>query len=193
MNSLEIIKVAGLVASGVAAGTFAWWRYRIADRNFRHEQFQAAATDLEKERSRETKPSGELRVRCVVMLGKVARKDPKTYHVAVMRIFEHLLTWTTVFSGGENVVDPEANDVIEVIRFVESRSDSRKCFEKREGYTFRLRGESPFYIGEGDRLFLRDEVLDNVAQKIRERGIDSQFLKDRHPDAYQNSLPDEHL
>lgn len=184
---LEAIKVFGLVGSGFLAAVFARWRYKIADRNLLQEQFKAAASDLAKERSRRIKPSGELRVSCVVMLGKVARQDPKGYHVAVMRIFEILLTWTTVFYGRREVVDPEANDVIEVIRFVESRSEKQKRIERKEGYTFRLRKESPFYIGKDGRLYLHDRVLPLVTEEMKERGIDSQFLSERHPDAYRES------
>ena len=127
------------------------------------------------------KASGMIRVSNIVVLGKLAREAPEEYHVAVMRIFEIFLTWTTVFAPEQTVVDVESNDVVEAIRFVESRTEKQRKAERRADYEFSLRGESPFYMGTDGRLRLKDEWVSKVREVLRKRNIHSPFMAERHP------------
>ena len=173
-----------LLAAGVAAA-FARWRYRTADAHLRQEKFHTASKLLADERSGETNPSNITRVSCITILGQLAREDPQTYHIAVMSIFENFLTWTTVFGGDRTVVDPDAEDTREAIRFIESRTRRQLKVEKKEGYEFGLRYftplRSPFRMEDG-RLLLTDEALPLVRKKVEELRIESRFLAERHPE-----------
>lgn len=79
------------------------------------------------------------------------------------------------------MVDVESNDVLEVIRFVESRTKKQCRAEKRAVYEFRLRGESPFNMGEDGRLHLKDEWVSRVREELGKRNIRSRFMAERHP------------
>ena len=182
---VEIGKGAGLVLAAGVAATFARWRYKTADAHLRQEKFRTASKLLADERSGETNPSNITRVSCITVLGQLARQDPKTYHIAVMSVFENFLTWTTVFGSDRTVVDPDAEDIREAIRFIESRTRKQLKVEQREGYEFRLRYfdslRSPFRMKDG-RLLLTNEALPLVRKKIEELGIESRFLAERHPE-----------
>ncbi|MDE0173697.1 MAG: hypothetical protein OYH76_00620 [Defluviicoccus sp.] len=182
---VEIGKGVGLLLAAGVAGTFARWRYMTADAHLRQEKFHTASKLLADERSGETNPSNITRVSCITVLGRLAREDPKTYHIAVMSIFENFLTWTTVFGGDRTVVDPDAEDTREAIRFIESRNRKQLKVERKEGYKFSLRYfdplRSPFRLKDG-RMFLTDEALPLVREKIKELGIESRFLAERHPE-----------
>ena len=182
---VEIGKGIGLVLAAGAAAVFARWRYKTADAHLRQEKFHTASKLLADERSGETNPSNITRVSCITVLGQLARQDPKTYHIAVMSIFENFLTWTTVFGGDRTVVDPDAEDTREAIRFIESRTRKQLKMEKKEGYEFKLRYfsplRSPFFMKNG-RLLLTDDALPLVRTKIEQLGIESRFLVDRHPE-----------
>ncbi len=178
---VEIGKAVVLALAAIAAALFARWRYQTADRQLLQERFQTASKLLAKERMKDENESGMIRVSSVVILGKLAQEEPEEYHVAVMRIFEIFLTWTTVFGPERRVVDPEANDVVEAIRFVETRTKRQKAAEKKANYKFRLRGESPFYMGEDSKLYLKDMWVPEVCHELRKRNIDSPFMVERHP------------
>ena len=79
----------------------------------------------------------------------------------VMRVFENLLTRTTVYRGDKPLVSPDSNDMIETINFVETRSKKQMAVEQKEGYTFCLQDGSPFYISKDGKLYLKDDVLMN--------------------------------
>lgn len=182
---IEIGKGAGLVLAAGVAAIFARWRYKTADDHLRQEKFHTASKLLAQERSSEVNPSNITRVSCITVLGQLARQDPKTYHIAVMSIFENFLTWTTVFADERTVVDPDAEDTREAIRFIESRTHKQLKIEQKEGYKFGLRyfGPlcSPFHMKEG-QLLLTEEALPLVRKKIEELGIESRFLAERHPE-----------
>lgn len=178
---VEIVKTALLVLAAVAAAVFARWRYQTADKQLRQERFQTASKLLAEERTPSGRESGMIRVSSVVMLGKLAREAPEEYHVAVMRILEIFLTWTTVFASDQAVVDVESNDVVEAIRFVETRNEKQKRAERRAGYKFILRGESPFYMATDGRLRLKDEWVPKVREELDKRNIHSPFMAERHP------------
>ena len=120
------------------------------------------------------------RVSSVVMLGMLAREAPGEYHVAVMRILEIFLTWPTVFAPERVVVDVESNDIVEAIRFVETRTEKQIRAESRAGYKFSVRGESPFYMGAGGKLRLRNEWVPKVRKELDKRNIHSPFMAERH-------------
>ena len=178
---VEGAKTALLVLAAGTAALFAGWRYRTADRQLRQEKFQTASKLLAEERAPCGKESGMIRVSSVVMLGKLAREDPKGYHVAVMRILEIFLTWTTIFDRERKVVDVESNDVVEAIRFVETRNRKQRRAERTAGYEFGLRGESPFYMGTDGKLRLKREWVPKVREELDKRNIDSPFMAERHP------------
>ena len=121
-----------------------------------------------------------IRVSSVVMLGKLARDAPEEYHVAVMRILEIFLTWTTVFAPERAVIDVESNDIVEAIRIVETRTEKQMRAERRAGYKFSVRGESPFYMGTDGKLRLRDKWVPKVREELDKRNIHSPFMAERH-------------
>ena len=178
---VEIVKMAPLIVAAVATAVFAAWRYGTADRQLRQERFQTASRLLAEERTPSGAESAMIRVSSIGVLGTLAREAPEEYHVAVMRIFEIFLTWTTVFSPERTVVDVESNDVAEAIRFVESRTETQRKVERKADYQFSLRGESPFYMGTDGRLRLKDEWVLKVREELGKRNIHSPFMAERHP------------
>lgn len=178
---VEIVRATLLFFAALVAALFAAWRYRIADRQLRQERFQTASRLLAEERTPSGRESGMIRVSSIVVLGKLAREAPEEYHVAVMRIFEIFLTWTTVFGSEQTVVDVESNDVVEAIRFVESRTEKQRRAERKADYEFGLRGESPFYMGTDGRLRLKHEWVSRVREELDKRNIHSRFMAERHP------------
>ncbi len=178
---VEIVKTTFLVAATCVAAWFARWRYQTADKQLLQERFWTASTMLAEERTRNGEESAMSRVSSVVMLGQLAREHPDEYHVAVMRIFEIFLTWTTVFAPERTVVDVESNDIVETIRFVETRNREQRKAEREAGYTFGVRGESPFNMGTDGRLRLKHEWVPAVRAELEKRHIRSPFMEERHP------------
>ena len=177
---VEIVKTAFLILAAAAAALFARWRYQTADKQLRQERFQTASRQLSEDRTPGGGESGMIRVSSVVMLGMLAREAPEEYHVAVMRILEIFLTWPTVFAAEQEVVDVESNDIVEAIRFVETRTEEQIRAERSAGYKFSVRGESPFYMGIDGKLRLRDEWVPKVRKELDKRNIHSPFMVERH-------------
>ena len=196
---VDIVTTILLTAAAVTAAFFARWRYTTADRQLQQQRFQTASKLLADERAvksfddKATTENGQpevrgqesamIRVSSIVMLGQLAHDAPEDYHVAVMRIFEIFLTWTTVFGNGRTIPDVESNDVVEAIRFVESRTHKQMLAERRAKYSFTLRGESPFYMGSDGRLRLKEVWVPHVREQLDKRNIQSTFMAERHPTA----------
>ena len=181
---IEVTKAVFISLAAVTAAVFATWRYRTADKQLQQDRFQSASKQLSEERMGNGKDCAIIRVSSIIMLGILAREDPKEYHVAVMRIFEIFLTWTTVFGSSEEgigVVDVESNDIAEARRFVENRTKKQMRAEGKADYEFSLRGESPFYIGSEGKLYLKNKWVSRVRRELDKRGIYSPFMAERHP------------
>lgn len=171
-----------LAGGAVFAAIFAWKRYRVADSVLRHDQFRRAARLLaDRESSSRNLYLG--RTASAAMLSFLATKEPDEYHVVVMRLFEAYLRFPVVYSGSEgkeNVVAPDSSETAEIIRFIEQRSLAQKRAEKKVGYHFDLNPPSPFEFKEG-KIYLNQSSLERVRNWCEQANIESQFLKDRHP------------
>lgn len=180
------------IAGAFVAAVFAAWRFRIADKSLRQEQFLKAAELLAKETSGGMDPSEITRVSSVMTLGRLARSYPDEFHVVVMGMFAAYLGSPTVYRSFDRevagsqakalAVAPDADETREVIKFIEGRTEKQKRIECLEGYSFQLPMDAPFEMREDKKIYLTAEEARNVHRLLDTWNKSSPFLKSRHPE-----------
>ena len=142
---LEVAYQAFIIVGGIAAFFLALKRIKIAEKNLRQEHFKIAGELLA------SKDHGYAsRVAGVVMMAKIARKDPSNYERPVMRAFEAFLTYPPKYSdiylneGGtkqERMIDYESRDTVTIIEAIRERTRKQRSL-----YNFVLPIEAPFIL-----------------------------------------------
>ena len=174
-----------LLISTLFAAAFAWKRYSVADSELRHNQFRQAANLLSDQST--CKNLYLSRTASVATLSFLAKKNPKTYHVIVMRLFEAFLRFPTAYRGSYGdrnpygIVAPDSSETAEIIRFIEHRNTTQLNAERNASYCFELTDPSPFEF-KNNKIMLKPNPLNRVREWCKEQNITSQFLKTRHPD-----------
>lgn len=106
-----------------------------------------------------TEPRTHLdRVNAAAILARLARKDPRRYHVRTMKAFTTILAVPARYGRGqplEGNPDPESQDTVTMMETVCNRTPLQKKTEEAEGYIFRLPAISPFEYRE-NRFYLGD-------------------------------------
>ena len=144
------ISAMGAAMSAMGAVLFAYWRYRTADRNLRHQQYLTGSELL----SQQVDNRGQRytnRVVGIVTLARLMEEDPDQYDDKVVTAFEIFLSSPPVFSVDieghhKHETDYESRDTVQVIRALRKRSSKRK--EKNPPRLWPNNG--PFIIQDGD-------------------------------------------
>ena len=179
----EVVDTYLVSVGAIVTAIFAVWRFKVADQTLSFGKYRKAVRQYSEEvRERPSSPY-LARLDRLAMLAQVAQKHPSDYHVLLMRMFEEHLGRAPVYgdtADGDSVVDPDSLETATVIRAIERRTLRQKCAEQRERYEFQLPPQCPFQFRD-EKFCLTDTALEMVQRYCEERGINSRFLRERHP------------